>query len=85
MWGVVLGLAGCTTPLPDPESPGAQVLSHRCGGCHSVPAPGSMTIAMWQMQLERMRGVFAQKGIPWLSADENAALQDYLLAHTGPQ
>ena len=81
-----IGLAGCVAaPLPDPDSPGAQVLTHRCASCHSVPSPGSMTMAMWQMQLERMRGLFAQRGMPWLSTEEDTALQAYLRAHSGQQ
>ena len=78
-------LAGCSPSLPDPESPGAQVLQRRCQGCHAPPAPASMTLAMWQMQLERMHGLFTQLGRPWLDAGEEAALGDYLRAHAGTQ
>ena len=85
-WGwLLLVVAGCGAPLPDPESPGAQVLQRRCAGCHNVPPPGSMTPAMWQTQLERMRALFAQRGMPWLTADEDAALQAYLGTHAGRQ
>ena len=76
--------AGCGGSLPDPESRGAQVFAGRCGGCHRVYAPGSMTFEMWKMQLDRMRGLFAQRGIPWLSPDDEHALLDYLQAHAGP-
>jgi hypothetical protein len=30
-----------------------------------------------------MRGLFAQRGIPWLSPDDEHALLDYLQAHAG--
>jgi hypothetical protein len=78
-------LASCNAPLPDPDSPGARVLAARCGGCHRLYAPGSMTIAMWDLQLGRMRALFAQRNIPWLSAADEQALRDYLAHHAGTQ
>lgn len=85
-WGGVLVLvAGCAAPLPDADSPGAKVLQQRCTACHAIPAPGSMTLAMWQMQLDRMHQLFNQLGKPWLSADEESALQEYLRTHSGKQ
>ena len=75
--------AGCGGSLPDPESRGAQVLAGRCGGCHRVYAPESMTFEMWKAQLVNMRVLFAKRGIPWLSSDDEHALLDYLQAHAG--
>ena len=76
-------LGGCGPPLPDPESPGAKVLVERCGGCHRPYAPQTMTLPMWQYQMERMRGVFAQKGVPWLSPEEEMLLRQYLARYAG--
>jgi len=59
------------------------VLAARCAGCHRVSAPGSMTLETWRFQLERMRALFAQRGIPWLTPDEERALGEYLTAHAG--
>ena len=73
--------AGCGGSLPEPESRGAQVLAGRCGGCHRVYTPGSMTFEMWKAQLVNMRVLFAKRGIPWLSSDDEHALLDYLQAH----
>ena len=42
-----------------------------------------MTIEMWRYQLGRMRALFAERGIPWLAADDERALQEYLVAHAG--
>ncbi len=81
--GLVLAGAGCGGSLPDPESPGAHVLVARCGGCHRVYAPGSMTAEMWRFQLGRMRALFADRGIPWLAPDDERTLLDYLIAHAG--
>lgn len=78
----MLAAAGCGS-LPDPDAPGAVVLRSRCGGCHRVSAPGSMTFPMWEMQLGRMRELFSQRGIPWLSPADERALVDYLRAHAG--
>jgi hypothetical protein len=42
-----------------------------------------MTIATWRFQLGHMREIFAQRGIPWLTPDEERTLTDYLAAHAG--
>jgi len=75
--------AGCESALPDPGSRGAAVLRDRCGGCHRVYAPGSMTAEMWGVQVEQMRDQFARRGIPWLTSEEEGALRAYLTAHAG--
>jgi hypothetical protein len=59
------------------------VLRERCAGCHRLSAPGSMTLEMWKVQLDRMRGLYAQRGLPWLTPGEERALLDYLTAHAG--
>ena len=81
--GAALLAAGCGPALPDPETPGAVVLQRRCTGCHGLSAPGSMTLAMWEVQLGRMQGEFARRGLPWLTADEERALREYLTTHAG--
>ena len=78
-------LSACNAPLPEPESPGARVLAARCGGCHRLYAPGSMTIAMWDVQLGRMRALFAQRGILWLAPADEETLRTYLAKHAGTQ
>jgi hypothetical protein len=42
-----------------------------------------MTLAMWKVQLARMRALFAERGVPWLAPDEERAVLDYLEAHAG--
>lgn len=80
---LLLGVAGCGPSLPDPESPGARVLTARCGGCHRIYPPQTMTIEMWRYQLGRMHALFAERGIPWLAPGDERALQDYLATHAG--
>jgi hypothetical protein len=38
---------------------------------------------MWKVQVARMQGLFAQRGIPRLTADEERELMEYLAAHAG--
>src|SRR5258706_499588 len=52
---VTLALAvpgACSTPLPDPQSAGAQIYQVRCSGCHAPYAPAPLTAAMWGVQGE---------------------------------
>ncbi len=81
--GALLLAAGCGPSLPDPESPGARVLASRCGGCHRVYAPGTMTADMWRFQLDRMHQLFAQRGLPWLAPADEQALLEYVTSHAG--
>lgn len=60
-------------------------MAQRCSACHRVYAPGSMTLDMWKYQLGRMQALFAQRGIPWLSPDEEQAVMAYLQQHAGTQ
>jgi mono/diheme cytochrome c family protein len=74
-------LAACSTPLPDPQSAGAQVYQVRCSGCHSLYAPGSLTAAMWEVQLERMQPVLQRAGVNPLTEQERFLVLSYLKAH----
>ena len=60
-----------------------RVLRERCVGCHRLYAPDSMTLAMWKVQIGRMREEFTRRGMPWLAPDEERTLLDYLAAHAG--
>lgn len=81
--GALLLAAGCGPSLPDADSPGARVLTERCGGCHRVYPPGLMTADMWRYQVDRMRALFAERGIPWLAPSDERALLDYVTSHAG--
>jgi diheme cytochrome c len=75
--------AACGGTLPDPQAPGAVVMRERCGGCHRLYAPETMTVEMWKFQVERMRTEFARRGVPWLAPGEEQALLEYLTSHAG--
>jgi hypothetical protein len=77
-----LGSPGCGSPLPDPDSPGAHLYRNRCSGCHRLYAPGSMTAAMWGVQIERMQAEFVRRGVPALTPTETEVLLGYLGRHS---
>jgi len=58
-------------------------MRQKCGGCHPVYAPGTLTFEMWRVKVEAMRPRFAARGMPWLAPEEEHALFDYLRAHAG--
>ena len=78
---LVLPFVACSTPLPDPQSAGAQVYQVRCSGCHSLYAPGSLTAAMWEVQVERMQAVLQRAGVNPLTEQERFLVLSYLKAH----
>ncbi len=74
--------AGCDARLPDSESPGARLYAARCTGCHRLYAPGVLSSQMWKITVARMQGELARRGLPPLSADDQAVLLDYLDRHS---
>jgi hypothetical protein len=75
-------VAGCDARLPEPESPGARLYAARCGGCHRLYAPGTMTTAMWKVTVTRMQGELTRRGLPSLSSIDEALLLEYLDRHS---
>jgi len=74
-------LGACSTPLPDPQSAGAQIYQVRCSGCHAPYAPASLTAAMWEMQVERMQTVMVRAAVNPLTEQERFLVLTYLKAH----
>lgn len=72
--------------LPQPQAPGARLLTRYCTQCHALPGPGHHTAAEWPAVLERMqmlmdtsrrfRGLMGSIAAP--DAGERAALLAYL-------
>lgn len=79
---VCLAALGCGPAVPEPDSPGARLYQSRCTGCHRLYAPGSMTAAMWQVQVERMQGEFTRRGVRALTPSEIEMLLGYLGRHS---
>lgn len=80
-----------TTPegLPDPDNPGAKLLSQYCSQCHNLPSPAMHTAVEWQSVLTRMvnrmekmagsRGMMRGMMKPQIpSSDEQNSLLIYL-------
>jgi hypothetical protein len=60
----VIFLAACQPrPLPEAGSDAARTYVERCGQCHPVYDPHSMTGAMWQTQVELMDTKIALVGV----------------------
>lgn len=74
-------VAGCTRALPDAGSPGAQVYAARCGTCHDPHDPGSLTLAMWEVQVGRMQETMRRRGVRPLDEQEKTLVLDYLRSH----
>jgi len=74
-------VVGCTHALPDADSPGAQLYQARCGTCHAPYQPRTLTAAMWEVQVERMRETLRRGGVSPLTEQEQGLLLGYLRAH----
>lgn len=79
--GALILAAGCTPDLPDPASPGAKLYAERCGTCHGLYAPGALTAAMWEVQVQRMQGEMLRRRLDPLDATDQATVLAYLRAH----
>jgi cytochrome c5 len=81
VFGSMAVAAGCARTLPDADSPGAQIYQTRCGTCHPLHEPRSLTAAMWEIQVQKMRETMRRRGARPLTEDEEAVLLSYLRAH----
>ncbi len=75
---MALAMAGCNRPLPEQNTAAAHLYASRCGQCHRPYWPGSLTTAMWQIQLELMQARMQQKGVPPLTGKERDMIMSYL-------
>ena len=81
---LVLAVAGCKPkPLPELGSPAEVLYANRCGGCHRVYAPSTMTAAMWSEQIVAMRQKIAEAGQPPMSTFDEHQILSYLQRHAG--
>ncbi len=79
---LAISAAACDARLPAADTPGAHLYASRCGGCHQLYAPGSMTAPMWTMIVQRMQGELARRGVAPLTAAEQSTLLAYLGQHS---
>jgi mono/diheme cytochrome c family protein len=74
-------LGACAPQLPDAQSAGAQIYQVRCAACHQLYAPGSMTAAMWELQVARMQEEMLRRAVNPLTEQERYLVLTYLKAH----
>jgi len=75
---MTLAMAGCNRPLPEQNTAAGHLYASRCGQCHRPYSPGSLTTAMWQIQLELMQARMQQNGVPPLTGKERDLIMSYL-------
>jgi mono/diheme cytochrome c family protein len=75
---ILLAAAGCDRPLPEQNTAAAQLYAHRCGQCHRAYAPGSLSAAMWQVQVQMMEAKMHQYRVPPLNDRERDTILSYL-------
>lgn len=79
MMFIALALAaGCERPLPEQNTAAAQLYVSRCGQCHRAYAPGSLSAAMWQIQVQMMEAKMVQNRVPPLNNEERDTILSYL-------
>jgi mono/diheme cytochrome c family protein len=79
---VFIAMAACNARLPEPDSAGAKLYAARCGACHRLYAPSSLTFEMWKIQVERKQGTMVRQGLPPLTPQERDVVLDYLKRHS---
>ncbi|HEV3115316.1 MAG TPA: hypothetical protein VGY99_32950 [Candidatus Binataceae bacterium] len=75
---MLLAVAGCDRPLPEQNTAAAQLYASRCGQCHRAYAPGSLSAAMWQVQVQMMEGKMLQNRVSPLTNQERDTILSYL-------
>ena len=81
---LILAFAGCKPkPLPERGSAAEVLYRNRCGGCHRVYPPSTMTAAMWSEQIVAMRQKIAEAGQPPMSTFDEHQILSYLQRHAG--
>jgi len=64
--------------IPEPNSPGANLLLEFCNECHVYPDPASKQAIYWTQTLPRMRKHREQRGLPTMNKNQERELLAYL-------
>jgi hypothetical protein len=78
-------LAACSKPLPEQGTHAERLYAERCGTCHRLYPPHSMTFAMWQIQMAAMQLKIVAAGEAPLTLDQEQEILDYLQRNAGGQ
>lgn len=68
-------------PLPEPDSPGARLVTEKCGACHVPPRPTAHLAPEWPLTVRRMQNHRVSFGKGALSEEEMAQIIAYLQRH----
>jgi len=74
----VLATSGCNRSLPEQNTVVAQLYVRRCGECHRTYPPGSLSAAMWQIQVQMMEAKMQEYRVPPLTDQERDTILSYL-------
>jgi hypothetical protein len=80
---VALAAGGCARALPEEGSADAALYVQRCGSCHAVQHPKTLTAAMWQVQVDRMDSKFRGARMKPPEGEERARILEYLKRNAG--
>jgi hypothetical protein len=80
---VAIFISACRAPLPDKDSPAAQLYARRCDNCHRPYNPKGLTAAMWELKVKLMEPKMQTAGMPPLTPDERASILAYLERYAG--
>ena len=71
--------------LPDPQSPGAQLLAQYCAQCHDLPSPAMHSATDWPSIVRRMwlrsEGLTPSLGVKVPTLGERFAVMEYVTAN----
>ncbi len=81
----IIGTGCGRDTLPQSDTYEARLYVERCGQCHPAYNPHQLTAAMWETQVDAMQPKIEQAGLAPLTADERAAILDYLRRNAGTQ
>ena len=84
MWGGPMAGGQAATPLPDPDSRGAKLVSRYCTQCHAEPSPRLHTASEWAAVTSRMESNMRNfrrgnwRGVKIPSKSEMNSILDYM-------
>lgn len=76
----VLTTSAIATPIPDADSPSAQLFSQRCSSCHSLPHPKRLDWPHWRSMLHVMKQRMDERGMS-MQDEEWRQIAGYLKRH----
>ncbi|MDT8376552.1 MAG: hypothetical protein RQ867_07400 [Mariprofundaceae bacterium] len=70
-----------TTPIPDADSPQAEIYVEKCSICHVLPHPKRLSFSGWKHMLKLMDQRMEERNMSPLEPEEHEAIKTYLKRH----